>query len=140
MKMNYVMLNDILTLVLSSSVVSVIVTFIIGELKEYIKNKKNKKTTTEIELEKVITSNAEISKQVLDLHVLCKINTEANKLLLKDKIYYLADKITERGYVYQTELINFNDLFDIYKNKYHGNHIDKAVEQVNKLPIRKDTI
>ena len=129
-------LISIAALTLSSSVI----VKIIDVIWERIKTKNGKKTDADIMLENTNKMVTEIAGELVAIKKEISSNTEANKSLLKDKVYYLSGKMIERGYIYQTESINFNELFEIYQKRFNGNHIDHLVEQVNELPIRKDVI
>jgi len=124
----------IIGLALSSSVI----VKLIDVVWDKIKSKNGKKTETELLLENTNKLVTEISNDLEKIKDELSACTEANKTLLQDKIYYLCGKIIERNYIYQTESITFNKLFDVYKKRFNGNHIDHLVEQVNKLPIKKD--
>lgn len=65
---------------------------------------------------------------------------QADILILRLILMDMHDKYVERGYLTTHSYSTFNEIWELYTDKFHGNHLtEKFKQEVDALPIRNET-
>lgn len=65
---------------------------------------------------------------------------QADMLVLRLILVDLHDRCIKQGYISNQMYITFNEVWDLYSNKYNGNHLTKKFKNdVDMLPTKSET-
>lgn len=81
-----------------------------------------------------------IVKSVKDIRESKNVGKEADMLILRLILIDMHDKYITQGYISNQGFVSFNEIWELYHEKLHGNHLtEKFKKEVEALPTRPDS-
>lgn len=77
-----------------------------------------------------------IGKPIMQILKLQEKQTNGIRCLLRKEIFEIINRVTERGYIFQDELVSLRKLFINYKELKGNGIVDKMVETALSLPLK----